>query len=93
MHDQWFQAIDVDKDGFIMKNEMTNYLASINYTGAHDRANAYAYVEYIWCQFDTDKDGFLVEEETRPLYDELSKFRPDLNLTPEKFDTWFKSID
>lgn len=72
---------------------MLNYLASINYTGTHDRANSNVYVEYLWAQFDTDKDGHLSMEETKPLYDELSQFRTDLKLTPDRFPTWFKSID
>lgn len=93
MHDQWFQAIDSDGDSFILKHEMLNYLASINYTGAHDRANSHAYVDYLYGQFDRDKDGYLTQEETKPLYDELSKHRPDLNLGPERFLHWFRSID
>ena len=39
-HEQWFQAIDQDNDEHILKHELLNYLASINYTGAHDRENA-----------------------------------------------------
>lgn len=92
-HEEWFRSIDIDNDGVISRHEMLNYFISINYAGGLNKLNLQAYVEYLWTQYDVDRDGYLVIQETRPFFEELMRHRPDLELTTAKHLEWFRSID
>ena len=93
MHGQWFRSIDVDNDGTITKNEMLNYFMLINYSGKLNKLNLQAYIDFIYNEYDSDKDGHLSKEESKVLFEELIKHRPDLRMSSANHGMWFKRID
>ncbi len=73
---------------------MFNYYASINYAVKHKNqgftmAQLEAYMDYLWFKYDTDQDGQLIIEETKPFYDVFIEDRPDLELTVDDHSRWF----
>ena len=97
-HQNWFQQIDQDKDGNISKEEMYEYLLSINYMVkaqingfTHDQLQQY--LNFVWFRFDTDNDGLLDLPETKHFFEELIEERPDLGFTSQNHQAWFDMID
>jgi Ca2+-binding EF-hand superfamily protein len=52
-----------------------------------------AYVNEIWNLYDTDHDGFLSFLETRGLFSDIVRAKPELGYTFERHREWFEKID
>ncbi len=67
---------------------MMIYFALINYSGMA-LLQIKDYCDEIWKKYDTDKDGFLVLEETLPFFIDLVQNKKDLNLSTDRHSQWF----
>lgn len=97
-HQNWFHQIDQDYDERITKEEMYQYLMSINYmvkaqAGGFTHDQLSQYLNFVWFRYDKDNDGFLDQAETKHFYEELVRNRPDLGLKVENHSAWFGMID
>ena len=58
-----------------------------------EMAELLTYIEEIWRLHDTDKDGFLTFLESRGLFADLVRSKPELGFSFEKHKEWFEKID
>ena len=85
---------------------MFSYFKSIRYHGksmedethimkkrSPELADLLTYIEEIWRTYDSDNDGFLTFLESRGLFADLVRGRPELGFSFEKHKEWFEKID